>query len=161
MLGVYWFTLNRWVTLLNLDQVAKASGWVWQPQFLVTVDCTWSLQLPFHWLARRRKYPLAIEPPFRRLRRAGRLVLLARSVALLPHDRTEAQRQREKSDFSFLTGWPAVFPPIIAVLFTGLQLAFWEAHATSFTGEMFDLLLFAFIIWLLLEYRLDENPWRL
>ena len=26
---------------------------------------------------------------------------------------------------------------------------------------MFDLLLFAFVVWSLLEYRLDERPWRL
>ena len=156
MLVVYWFTLNRWVTLLNLDQVAKASGWVWQPQLYSPL--VYLATLPFHWLP-AAKIPLALNL-LSSVCAALVVVLLARSVALLPHDRTEAQRQREKSDFSFLTGWPAVFPPIIAVLFTGLQLAFWE-NATSFTGEMIDLLLFAFIIWLLLEFRLDESPWRL
>ena len=39
-------------------------------------------------------------------------------------------------------------------------MTFWE-QATNFTGEMFDLLLFAFVIWSLLEYRLDEREWRL
>ena len=29
MLVIYWFTLNHWVTLLNLGQVAAVSGWVW------------------------------------------------------------------------------------------------------------------------------------
>ena len=42
----------------------------------------------------------------------------------------------------------------------GLQLTFWE-HATTFTGETFDLLLFAIITWQLLEYRMDEKEWRL
>ena len=42
----------------------------------------------------------------------------------------------------------------------GLQLTFWE-RATNWTGEMFDLLLFAVVIWSLLEYRLDEREWRL
>jgi uncharacterized membrane protein (UPF0182 family) len=46
------------------------------------------------------------------------------------------------------------------VLVCGLQLTFWE-RATNWTGEMFDLLLFAFVIWSLLEYRLDEREWRL
>ena len=29
---VYVFTLNRWVSLGGLLQVAKASGWTWQPE---------------------------------------------------------------------------------------------------------------------------------
>ena len=32
MLLVYLLTLNHWVTLLNLGQVASVSGWTWQPQ---------------------------------------------------------------------------------------------------------------------------------
>src|SRR5208283_2634660 len=88
------------------------------------------------------------------------LGLLARSVALLPHDRTDAQRKREHSDFSFLTTGSAWLPPVLAVLVCGLQMTFWQ-NATNWTGEMFDLLLFAFVIWSLLEYRLDERVWRL
>ena len=88
------------------------------------------------------------------------LGLLARSVALLPHDRTDAQRKREHSDFSFLTTGSAWLPPVLAVLVCGLQMTFWQ-NATNYTGEMFDLLLFAFVIWSLLEYRLDEREWRL
>ncbi|HSY19303.1 MAG TPA: tetratricopeptide repeat protein [Candidatus Acidoferrales bacterium] len=156
MLVVYCFTLNRWVTMLNLGTVAQVSGFIWQPQsfnplmYLVT--------LPFHWLS-PGKIPLALNL-FSAVCGSLVLVILARCVALLPQDRTEPQRQREKSDFGFLTGWQSFFPPALAVLMLGLQLAFWE-HATSFTGEMFDLLLFATIIWLLLEYRLDEKEWRL
>ena len=86
--------------------------------------------------------------------------MLARSVALLPHDRTDAQRRRERSDFSFLTIRSAWLPPVLAALVCGLQLTFWE-QATNWTGEMFELLLFASVIWLLLEYRLDEREWRL
>ena len=47
-LVVYWLTLNHWVSLANLQPVAKISGWTWQPElynpllFLVT--------LPFRWL---------------------------------------------------------------------------------------------------------------
>ncbi|MGA9453659.1 MAG: hypothetical protein WBW41_20215, partial [Verrucomicrobiia bacterium] len=47
-LAVYWFTLNRWVSQLNLAAVAKISGWMWRPElanpllFLVTY--------PFRWL---------------------------------------------------------------------------------------------------------------
>jgi hypothetical protein len=79
---------------------------------------------------------------------------------MLPHDRTDAQRKREGSDFSFLTTGSAWLPPLLAVLVCGLQLTFWE-RATNWTGEMFDLLLFAVVIWSLLEYRLGEREWRL
>jgi tetratricopeptide (TPR) repeat protein len=48
----------------------------------------------------------------------------------------------------------------VAVTFAGLQLGFWQ-NATSFTSDSFQLLLFAVILWQMLEYRLDEQEWRL
>ena len=152
----YWFTLNRWVSLLNLMPVAKISGWTWQPE--VVNPISFLVTYPFRWL------PPAQIPIVLNLFSAGcaalTLGLLARSVALLPHDRTDAQRKREHSDFSFLTTGSAWLPPVLAVLVCGLQMTFWQ-NATNYTGEMFDLLLFAFVIWSLLEYRLDEREWRL
>ena len=156
MLGVYACTLNRWVTLLNVEEVSKASGWTWQPELYAPLQ--YLAMLPFHWLP-AAKIPAALNL-FSAVCAALVLVLLARSVTILPQDRTEPQRERERSDFSFLTGWQAVFPPILAVLVAGLQLTFWE-RATSFTGDMIDLLLFAIIIWLLLEFRIDERSWRM
>jgi len=41
MLGVYGATLNPWVSRLNLDYVARVSGWTWQPD----------LYKPLAWLA--------------------------------------------------------------------------------------------------------------
>jgi len=155
-LAVYWFTLNRWVSLPNLEGVAKISGWMWQPELanplLFLVTC------PFRWLP-TTQVPIALNV-FAAVCAAATLGLLARSVALLPHDRTDAQRRRERSDFSFLTIGSAWLPPVLAVAVCGLQLTFWE-HATNFTGEMFDLLLIAVVTWLLLEYRLDERAGRL
>ena len=155
-LAVYWFTLNRWVSLPDLEGVARISGWTWLPELanplLFLVTC------PFRWLP-ATQVPIALNV-FSAVCAAATLGLLARSVALLPHDRTDAQRRRERSDFSFLTIGSAWLPPILAVAVCGLQLTFWE-HATNFTGDMFDLLLFAFVIWLLLEYRLDERAGRL
>jgi tetratricopeptide (TPR) repeat protein len=154
--AVYWLTLNPWVSPLNVDRVAKMSGWTWQPElagpilFLVTY--------PFRWLP-ASQIPLALNV-FSAVCAALTLGLLARSVALLPHDRTEAQRKRERSDFSFLTTGSAWLPPALAVVACGLQMTFWE-NATNYTGETFDLLLFAFVIWSLLEFRLDEREGRL
>jgi tetratricopeptide (TPR) repeat protein len=156
MLVVYWATLNPWVTLLNVFQVATVSGWAWQPQ--IYNPLTFLVTLPFH-LVPAAHLPAAMNF-FSACCGAAALVVLARSVAILPHDRTEMERQREPSDFSFLTGWVAWAPPVAAVLFAGWQLAFWE-HATSFSGESFELLWFAIILWQLLEYRLDEREARL
>jgi tetratricopeptide (TPR) repeat protein len=165
-LAGYWFTLNRWVSLYpdsesgtfrcSLISVAKLSGWTWQPELVNPVFLV--VTYPFRCLP-ALQIPLALNI-FSAVCAALTLGLLARSVALLPHDRTEAQRRREHSDFSFLTIRSAWLPPVLAALVCGLQLTFWE-HATNCTGEMFDLLLFAFVIWSLLEFRLDEREGRL
>jgi tetratricopeptide (TPR) repeat protein len=156
MLLIYGLTLNHWVSLLNLPSVAKISGWTWQPEVLNPI--TFLVTGPLRLLP-ASAVPLALNL-FSAVCAALALGLLARSVALLPHDRTDAQRRREGSDFSFLTTGSAWLPPLLAVLVCGLQLTFWE-RATNWTGEMFDLLLFAVVVWSLLEYRLDEREWRL
>jgi len=154
--AVYWLTLNHWVSLFNYLTVAKTSGWTWQPEIYNPVFFV--VTSPFRWL------PAMQIPAALNLFSAGcaalTLGLLARSVAIFPQDRTEAQREREFSGFSFLTTRSAWLPPVFAVLVCGLQMTFWE-QATNCTPEMFDLLLFSFVIWSLLEYRLDERTWRL
>lgn len=149
---VYLATLNRWISLTSLPVVAAVTSEELTPplngpvHFLVT--------LPFRWL------PAGWQPVGLNILAAlcGALTLgvLARSVALLPHDRTREQRQRERSELGLLTIPAAWAPPLFATLVCGWQLTFWE-HATSATGEMLDLLLFAFVVRCLLEYRLSEN----
>ena len=156
MLVVYWLTLNHWVTLFNLTQVASAAGWTWQSWLLSPILL--AVTLPFRYLP-AGWIPVAMSL-FASLCAAATLAILARSVAILPHDRTDLERMREHSDFSFLTGWLAWVPPITAVVYVGFHLGFWE-NATSFSGEIFELLWFAFILWQLLEYRLDEREGRL
>jgi len=152
----YWFTLNRWVSPFNLQAVAKISGWTWQPEIVSPI--LFLVTQPFRWLP-APQISIALNM-FSAACAALTLGLLARSVALLPHDQTDTQRKREHSDFSFLTTGSAWLPPFLAVLVCGLQMTFWQ-NATNYTGEMFDLLLFAFVIWSLLEYRLDEKESRL
>ncbi|HEX5398331.1 MAG TPA: tetratricopeptide repeat protein, partial [Verrucomicrobiae bacterium] len=156
MFVVYLLTLNHWVSVLNLNSVAKISGWTWQPEVLGPV--TFLVTYPFRWLP-AAAVPFALDA-FSAVCAALALALLARSAALLPHDRTEAQRLRENSGFSLLTTRGAWLPPLLAVAVCGLQLTFWEG-ATNWTSEILDLLPFAVVIWLLLEYRLDECEWRL
>ena len=156
MLVVYWATLNPWVNLQNIQWVATVSGWNWRSQFQEPLS--FLLTLPFRWLPVAH-IPIALNL-LSTICSAATLAVLARSVAILPHDRTEMERLRERSDFSFLSGWAAWAPPVAAVIFAGFQLTFWE-NATSFNGASFDLLWFAVILWQLLEYRMDEREGRL
>jgi tetratricopeptide (TPR) repeat protein len=159
-LVVYLLTLNHWVSMSNLASVATASGWNWQPQ--VFGPLCWLLTYPFRWLP-AHLVPLALNL-FSAVCAALTLALLARSVALLPHDRTEAQRSREKGAFSLLSIRSAWAPPVMAAMVCGLQLTFWE-KATAASGgnspvpsnQMLDLLLFAYVIRCLLEFRIDER----
>jgi tetratricopeptide (TPR) repeat protein len=156
MLTVYGLTLNHWVTLANLLPVANVSGFIWQPEFYNPL--TFLFTYPFRWLP-PAEIPLALNL-FSAVCAAATLGFLARSVALLPHDRTEMERTREPNDFAFLTTGSAWFPPLLAVAMLGLEFGFWQ-HATSFTGESLNILIFAVIVWLLLEFRLDERLGRL
>ncbi|HTR40164.1 MAG TPA: DUF2723 domain-containing protein [Pseudomonadales bacterium] len=156
MLGVYCLTLSSWVSQINLDTVARVSGWMWSPDFGGPLFHL--VMLPF------RLLPVGVIPValnlFSAVCAALTLGLLARSVGLLPHDRTEAQIIRERNGFALLTLRSAWLPTLLAVLLCGLQLTFWE-QATNGNSAMFDLLLFAFVVWSLLEHRLDKAEWRL
>lgn len=147
---VYLLTLNHWVSISSLMPVAKTSGWIWQPVF--TDPLYWLVTSPLRWLP-APVIPLALNL-FSAVCAALTLALLARSVALLPHDRTKEQRIREGSPFTLLSVPAAWLPPVLAVAICGLQLTFWE-NATAGSLEMLNLLLFAYVIRCLLEYRID------
>ena len=156
-LAVYFVTLNSWVSLSSLPQVARASGWTWQPE--LAGPLLWLLTYPFRWLP-VRMIPLALNL-FTAVCAALSLALLARSVALLPHDRSHDQRLKERSEFSMLSIPAAWLPPLLAALVCGLQLSFWE-NATVASAEMLDLLIFAYAIRCLLEYRISDcESWLL
>jgi tetratricopeptide (TPR) repeat protein len=154
-------TLNRWVSMSSLLQVGKVSGWTWQPELYGPLF--WLVTYPFRWLP-AQVIPIALNA-FAAICAGLVLALLARSVALLPHDRTHEQRQKEPGRSGLLTIRSAWLPPVLAALACGLQLTFWE-HATAISSppppwgsgcEMLDLLLFAYVIRCLLEFRIDER----
>ncbi len=156
---LYLITLNHWVSFGNMGMVARASDWLWQPQ--MTSPLSYLVTYPFRWLP-TTWVPLALNL-FATACAVLTLVLLARSVALLPHDRTDEQRKRELSAFGTLSIRSAWIPSLLAVLVCGLQLTFWE-RATNATSEvydasfeMFNLLIFAYIVRCLLEFRIDER----
>ncbi len=125
---LYWLTLNHWASLFNIGAVSKISGFVWQPE--VTSPVFFVVTYPLRWLP-VAQIPVAVDL-FSAVCAALTLGFLARSVAILPHDRTDVQRARERSDFSFLTIRGAWLPPVLAVAVCGLQLTFWE-HARAST----------------------------
>ena len=149
---VYAITLNPWVSLYSLGTVARVSGWNWQPELShpLTAVVLWPFRvLPEAWL------PLGLNL-FTAACGALVLVLLARTVALLPHNPSYGGRRSQSSPLATLARRTAWMAPVLAVMACGLQSTFWE-HATSATGEMIDLLLFAYIIRCLLEFRTDRN----
>ncbi|HNQ88422.1 MAG TPA: tetratricopeptide repeat protein [Verrucomicrobiota bacterium] len=155
-LVLYLLTLNHWVRLESLAVVARVGGWDPAPE----------LQAPLLYLL---TLPIRFFPPSAQavalnalsaLFGALALTLLARTVALLPYDRTRETRVRQQHRM-FLLGIPlAWLPAAFAVVLCGLQLTFWQ-HATVGTGEMLDLLLFAFVVRCLVEYRVSRNERRL
>jgi tetratricopeptide (TPR) repeat protein len=150
--ALYAATLNRWVALAGLDVVSKVAGWDWNTMQLgpVTLLLTW----PIRWLPGGMQ-PMAMNV-LSALLAGTTLGLLAKSVALLPHDRTREQRQRERNDFSFLTISKAWIPPLGASLLLAFQLTFWES-ATAMTGDMVNLTLFAFCVFCFLRARINQE----
>ena len=155
MLLVYLFTLNRAVTAQSVFPLARASGMDWHSVYLSPI--TYLVTFPIRWLpAAAQLFTLNF---ISALCGAFSLGLLARSVALLPHDRTQLQRDKAIDENGFLGIKLAWVPVVFAVLVAGLQRSFWE-NAVVGTGEMIDLLLFAYSVRCLLEYRVEErNSW--
>lgn len=162
-LVLYILTLHRWVSFESLPHVAKLSGWTFQPE--LTAPLYWLLTYPLRWLP-PAQIPIALNV-LAALCGAATLGLLARSVMLLPHDRTIAQRERERSEYSLLSIPTAWLPPILTACACGLQLSFWE-HATSArsvplisaSAQILDVLVFAYVIRCVLEYRIsDRDSW--
>lgn len=152
---VYVVTMGHWITPLNLSSVAEASGYMWQQRLFGPVTFLATLPfklLPVSWV------PVALNL-FSAVCGALTLMLLARSVALLPYDRLPDTRRFEHTRKALLSVRTAWIAPVMAVTACGLQLGFWS-HATSFSGEMLNLLMAACIIWCVLEFRYSQrNSW--
>src|SRR4051812_34840498 len=97
-LVLYLLTLNHWLTLTSLPVVSQVTGWDWHPGYLdwrpnFIAPLFTIVTLPF------RLLPVQWQPvglnALSAVCAALSLGLLARSVRLLPHDRTREQRQRE------------------------------------------------------------------
>lgn len=163
VLALYLLTGNRnlsflsdWAVVQQLPMGVRSLGWYYGAEFLTPVY--YAVTLPLRLLP-PQFIPLALNV-FSALCGALALGQLARSVALLPQDRTRDQREHTDSRNGLLTISLAWLPSVLAVTVCGLGLTFWE-QGTNGTGEMFDLLLFSYILRCFLEYRLDEKEARL
>lgn len=154
---IYLLTLNHWLSFSNLQPVSRATGENWVPDINLPLFAL--VTSPFHWLP-QTWVPLAMNF-FSLVCAFFVLVLVARSVALLPQDRTQKQRERERGPFGLLSSGMAWLPPVLAVVVCGLQLTFWE-DATSLSSGMIDLVMFAYSVRCLLEYRISkQESWLL
>ncbi len=109
-LAVYLATVSHWVTLSNLALISRANGWDWQPMLSQPLLCL--LTLPFHGLP-AGWVPLALNA-FTAICAALTLATLARSVALLPHDRLEQQRLLVQDEHALLSVPDAWVPVVLA-----------------------------------------------
>lgn len=151
-LVLYLLTLNRGLTVGNLLSVAELTGLQWQPGLASPVYTlvTWPVRwLPAAWV------PVVLSV-FSAVCGAAALGLLARCVALLPHDRTPMEQLAVRNEWGWLTGRRAWIPVVAACLVGGLHFPFWE-RARDGGPAMFDLLLFAWVVRCLLEYRVDAR----
>jgi tetratricopeptide (TPR) repeat protein len=155
MLLVYLVTLDKVVTTHSVWHLARVNGSEWRPVYVAPL--TWLVTLPVKWLPSGAQllglnFISAVCAAFS-------LAWLARSVSILPQDRTQLQRNQAIDENGFLDIRLAWVPVVIAVIVCGFQRSFWE-HAVVGTGEMLDLLLFAYCVRCLLEYRIEEKkPW--
>jgi Tfp pilus assembly protein PilF len=148
-------TLNTGYAYRGMQTLAVATGLEWKPQF--TAPLHYILTYPVRWFSAGLQ-PIVLNA-LAAFCAALSLGLLARSVALLPQDRTRDQRSLEHNEQGLLTIPAAWMPPLLAALVCGLQLTFWE-NAVIGTGEALDLLLFAYAVRCLLEFRVSQkNSW--
>ena len=148
----YLATMSRWFSLGNLTAAARLTGDLPTPELYAPIY--FLATYPLHWVP-AHLVPLLLNI-FSAVCAALTLGQLARSVALLPHDRTHDQRLREEGEFALLSIRDAWLPPVLAALVLGLQLTIWEG-ATSGSRELLDLLLAAYVIRCLLEFRINER----
>ena len=151
-LVLYLTTLHSWISFASLPAVSDVGGWNDLSQSVAPL--LYLLTIPLKLLP-ASMVPMAMNV-LAAVFGALTLAMLARSVVLLPHDRTKEQRQREQSAHSLLSLQSNWMPALFAAMVCGLQLSFWQ-HATAGTGEMLNVLLFAFVIRCLLEYRIGHK----
>jgi hypothetical protein len=116
---LYLVTLNPWLRVGSIPTVAELSHWDGLLPF--SRPLLWLTTLPLKMVSAAH-FPVATNF-MAALFGAISVGILARCVALLPHDRTRAQRVRGHSEEPLLHSKLAWLPPTFASLLLGLHLA--------------------------------------
>ena len=109
--AVFLLTRNVWIGVNSLRPVYEAAGWGFENAFSQPLNQIFGLIVSS--LAGAR-FP-AQANILTAVMAAAVVYLLARSVALLPHDRRHEERIREFSDIALLSIRLAWVPPVLAV----------------------------------------------
>ncbi|MBL9174357.1 MAG: tetratricopeptide repeat protein [Verrucomicrobiales bacterium] len=149
-LVLYLATLHPWVGVSNARMLGQLGGW--DPDTTYSKPLLWLITRPLLWIS-GSAFPGVLNG-LAAVCGALSVALLARSVALLPHDRMREQRIRGHGENPLLHIRLAWLPVVFAAALLGFQRTFWE-NATLQTGEMLDLLVFAGVVAALVEYRTD------
>jgi tetratricopeptide (TPR) repeat protein len=152
---LYLLSMDRWLSQQNLPALAQINGWDWKP--LAERPVHFLLTYPIRFL------PLSVQPLLLSgltfLAAMASLAMLIRTVLILPQERTRLQRQRVLDNRGILPASIGWLPASLALLVCALQLTFWQ-NATSFSNEMLDLVLFAYVVRAVAEFRLDgKDGW--
>lgn len=152
VLAAYLFTLDRAFSPWNLPILSQVNRWDWRPVGLQPLLLLVSYPTSF--------FPVSIQPLLLSLISCacatGSLALLARTVMILPQERTRLQRQRALKNGGILPDDSAWLPACLAVLVFGLQLTVWQ-NATRTSTDVLDLLVFAYVVRAIAEFRLDNR----
>jgi tetratricopeptide (TPR) repeat protein len=151
--AVYLLTLAHGVTADNLQWTARVADWDLQP--LVGQPVLWLGTLPLRWLP--ATWTPVLLNIFSAWCGAWVLQLLARSVQILPQNRTPVQRIFLAEPRGLYQGAENWAPAILAAVVCGLEFNFWQQSVAA-VGETLDAVLFASSLRWLLEYRAEHNP---
>ena len=150
---IYLVTLAHGVTMNNLVWTAKVAGWDAQP--LVGQPLLWLLTLPLRWLP--AEWAAVALNMFSAACGAWTLCLLARTVQILPQNRTPVQRIFLTSKRGIFEGADNWAPAVLAAVLCGMEFNFWSESVAA-VGETLDILLLASSLRWLMEYRMDRSP---
>lgn len=148
----YAITLSHWITPDSAETIQALSAWDTQAKMLRPFAMTLLFPLrvlPETWIPSAANLFTAVIA-------AGVLMTLARSVSLLRYDVMPEGDIRKSAQVGLLTLPTAWMPPTITALICGLQLGFW-GNATAATAQMPTVLLFAFALRSLLEFRITRH----
>ncbi|MBI1839678.1 MAG: tetratricopeptide repeat protein [Verrucomicrobia bacterium] len=149
---LYLLTLDSSFSPWSLPLIHHVNGWEWRPLSMPTM----------HWLG---VFPASFLPVSAQPAAFSLLaifyttlsaILLVRTVILLPQERTRLQRQRPLQPGGILPATTAWLPATLAALVFGLQAPVWH-NAIHYTGDLIDLLCFAYVVRALAEFRVDQR----